>query len=93
MTPLQSRALTFIKEYIATHGHSPKYDDICAHLGIKSKSGITRLMDILELRGKIVRSRGSPRSVEVVERRKCPNCGHDLAPTPASPRDSRLTVR
>ena len=66
MTPEQHKTLLFIGSYITERGYSPNYDEIAAHLGIASKSGVHRLVSSLERDGKITRSPNRARSIEVV---------------------------
>jgi len=45
----------------------PTYKDMCAHLGIKSKSGISYTMVSLEAKGFIQRGSGLPRSITILK--------------------------
>jgi SOS-response transcriptional repressor LexA len=69
LTPTQFRALHFIKEYIATNGYSPSYQEILIGIGNspKSRSAIFRIIRELAERGHIVFLRGRDRSIAVVE--------------------------
>ena len=67
MTPRQFDALTFVREFWATKGHSPSYDEIREGLGLKSKSGIWVLLNALEDQGYIARTFNQHRSVTPVE--------------------------
>lgn len=53
LTPLQDRALGFIRGYIAEHGLSPSYTEIMGGLGLASKSSAHRLVHGLARRGLI----------------------------------------
>lgn len=63
MTPREKEALDFIKSYHGEKGYPPSYDEIAGHLGIKSKSGVNRMVVSLEEQGKIRRITG-PRDVK-----------------------------
>jgi len=67
MTPKQAECLKFIKSYIEQHGYSPSYADMLDHLGVKSKSGIHRIVSGLEANGKIRRVYGRSRYIEIVD--------------------------
>lgn len=68
MTPRQSRCLAFIRTYATEHdGESPSYDQIAAGLGLRSKSGVWRMIEALEGRGFIRRMPGHARAIEIVD--------------------------
>jgi repressor LexA len=70
MTPLTARQallMDFLRSTFAESGRCPSYDQMAAHIGIKSKSGIHRLLESLEGRGAIRRMAGKIRSIEIVE--------------------------
>lgn len=67
LTKVQSSALHFIATYTSEHkGCSPSHDDIRRHLGLASKSGVTRVLKGLEQRGFVRRNPYQARSLEVV---------------------------
>lgn len=67
MTPHQAKTLEFLKTYSAQrNGVMPSFDEIAAHLGIRSKSGVSRIMDALVDRGMIRRSHLA-RSIAIVK--------------------------
>lgn len=67
MTPSQRDTLAFITGYIArTGGVPPTYDEIAAHLGLKSKSGIHRLIAGLVERGHIEKRPHLKRCIRVI---------------------------
>lgn len=78
MTPRQAETLAFVKEYTARNGHSPNYDEIAAHLGIRSKSGVVRLVDALVAQRRLAKLPHRGRALVVVDTRHvcCPKCGH-----------------
>lgn len=67
LTARQSECLTFLKEWIATNGVPPSTDEISLGLGLKSKSGVTRLLDGLVERGAIRRIRNRARAIEIID--------------------------
>jgi len=69
MTPTQCKLLEYLTKYIGDHaGEAPTFNMMKDHLGIRSKSGIHRLLTALEERGKIRRLRNRARSIELLER-------------------------
>lgn len=67
LTPRQRQLLDFITDYIDCEGCSPSYDEMQAHLGLKSKSGITRLVNGLAWRGWVTQQKHQYRSVRPIE--------------------------
>lgn len=66
MTEMQKECLGFITDYFLERSVSPSFDDIKTALGLKSKSGVHRLVTALEERGKIRRLPNRARSIEPV---------------------------
>jgi len=67
LTPTQAKCLQFIADYQAGHGGiAPSYDEIGAHMGIVSKSGVTRLIDQLEMHGRIARVPNRSRAITII---------------------------
>lgn len=73
LTAKQNQLLQFIQERLATSGVSPSFDEMKDALGLKSKSGVHRLINALEERGFIRRMANRARAIEIL---KTP----DLAP-------------
>lgn len=67
LTKKQHELLTFIDERIQSSGISPSFDEMKEALGLKSKSGIHRLITALEERGFLRRLRHRARALEVVK--------------------------
>lgn len=65
MTTRQLELLDFIKAYIAEHRTPPSYEEMMNAMGLKSKSGIHRIVKALVERGEIVQLRGRARSIEI----------------------------
>lgn len=66
LTNRQKATLTFVADYMAAHeGVSPSYDEIRNGLGLRSKSGVHRLITALAQRGHITRRRDRARSVAI----------------------------
>lgn len=76
MTPRQKRLLDFIRRFVAEHGLSPTYAQMQAELGLSSKSGAHRLVELLVEEGKLVRRPGRVRGIELP--------GVDLSAVPTS---------
>ncbi|OOG63612.1 LexA repressor [Ensifer sp. M14] len=68
LTPRQSELLSFIRSYSADkNGVSPTFDEMKDHLGLCSKSGISRMVAAMEERGAIRRLKNRARALVVVE--------------------------
>lgn len=68
LTPRQSELLGFIRSYSADkNGVSPTFDEMKDHLGLSSKSGISRMVAAMEERGAIRRLKNRARAIVVVE--------------------------
>ena len=66
LTRKQHQLLTFINKWLETHGVSPSFDEMKEALGLKSKSGIHRLITGLEEREFIRRLPHRARALEVL---------------------------
>lgn len=80
LTPQQLQLLTFIRSEIDAGRPSPTFDEMRVVTGLKSKSGISRLVRGLESRGHIVRAKNSPRSIGLPppQRTLCDLCRHPI---------------
>ncbi|MCB1833023.1 MAG: transcriptional repressor LexA [Geminicoccaceae bacterium] len=67
LTQRQLQLLRFVHDYLEEHGVCPSFDEMRAALGLKSKSGIHRLVSGLEERGFIRRLAYRARAVEVLK--------------------------
>lgn len=67
LTSQQARLLAFIRAHIAEQGFSPSFDEMTQAMGLRSKSGIHRLISGLEERGFIRRIPNRARCIELVE--------------------------
>lgn len=67
LTKKQNQLLKFIHEHLSEHGVSPSFDEMKEALGLKSKSGIHRLITALEERGFIRRLAHRARALEVIK--------------------------
>lgn len=65
ITARMRECLAFIDRYIREKGVSPSYDEICLHMGLKSKAGVTRLLISLQERGMINRLPNRARALEL----------------------------
>ncbi|MEL0012786.1 MAG: MarR family transcriptional regulator, partial [Alphaproteobacteria bacterium] len=66
LTRKQHQLLTFINERLNATGVAPSFDEMKEALGLKSKSGIHRLITGLEERGFIRRLAHRARALEVL---------------------------
>lgn len=66
MTEMQKECLGFITDYYLEKSIPPSFDEIKSALGLRSKSGVHRLIVALEERGKICRLPNRARSVKPV---------------------------
>lgn len=75
----QDKLLKFIRAHVETHGGSPSFSEMQAHLGLASKSGIARLIEMLERCGLIRRRERRANGIELLQTEDyhLPNCGCD----------------
>ena len=66
LTPKQRELLLFINNHLTEYGISPSFDEMRDALGLRSKSGIHRLIHGLEERGFIKRMPQRARALEVI---------------------------
>lgn len=63
----QNELLAFIQNFqIVNDGVSPSFDEMADAVGLKSKSGVHRLLSALEERGQIARLRARPRAIQII---------------------------
>ncbi|UTW54043.1 transcriptional repressor LexA [Kordiimonas sp. SCSIO 12610] len=67
LTSKQHQLLVFIQERLEENGISPSFDEMKDALGLKSKSGVHRLINALEERGFIKRMANRARALEVLK--------------------------
>lgn len=67
LTKRQREAFDFIRGYIADNGISPTMGEINVGLGLRSRSGVLKLINRLVDRGAITKMDGRARSIAVVE--------------------------
>lgn len=80
LTTMQLKTLRFIIGRIdATGGVSPTLREIATHLGHRSMSGVSRVLEGLEARGWISRRSHRGRSITVLKRPPAPKAVHELA--------------
>jgi SOS-response transcriptional repressor LexA len=65
MTPLQRKALDFVKQYVAVAGHSPSYDEIGASLG-RARSQVHAIVNALVGQNHIVKTGRGDRNIQIV---------------------------
>ena len=66
LTRKQHDLLTHLIQYVETHNIAPSFEELCRATGLKSKSGIHRLMLALEERGYIARLHHRARAVAIL---------------------------
>ena len=67
MTRRQKQLIEFIGIYQDKHGISPSYDEMAEGLGLKSKSGVHRLVRALEEMGHIVHHHHRARAISIIK--------------------------
>lgn len=67
LTKKQAELFFFIKTFLAESGVGPSYDEMALAAGLKSKSGVHRLVTALEERQLIRRIPGRKRTIEVID--------------------------
>ena len=80
LTRKQHELLSFIDRHLRETGFSPSFDEMKDALGLRSKSGIHRLISALEERGFLQRRRHRARALEVLRMPEPPDA---VAATPA----------
>jgi repressor LexA len=68
ITPQQSKFLAFLTKHIMEKGCCPSYREIGKALGIKSTSGVSRLVSALVERGMLKREPDKARALEPTEK-------------------------
>jgi SOS-response transcriptional repressor LexA len=88
-TSRQHEYLEFIKKYMLRFGVSPAESDIQGHFLVSAPS-VHSMIQALERHGFIMRQRGVPRSIRLVDATDCAVCGgsHHLKGTNAGGRTS-----
>jgi DNA-binding MarR family transcriptional regulator len=66
LTAQQHTLLIYIGRYIEANGYPPSFDEMKDALGLRSKSGIHRLITALEERGAITRLSNRARAIEII---------------------------
>jgi repressor LexA len=67
LTRAQAELLAFIERFQAeNNGVSPSFDEMRQELGLGSKSGVHRLIEALEERGRIARQHNRARAIEIL---------------------------
>lgn len=69
MTPKQLRLFRFIDDYITENGGvAPSFSEMRGHMGLRSKSGVHRMVESLEASGWIWRGHYRSRSIRILKR-------------------------
>ncbi|UIY44116.1 LexA family protein [Methylobacterium radiotolerans] len=84
LTPIQQRLLDFITAEVEAGRPPPTFDEMKAHMGLRSKSGIHRVISALEERGRVRRLHNRARAIALTS-----GVGAPVAPPPAPSVDDR----
>ena len=76
MTKRQKDAFEFIERYINERGIAPTIDEIAAAIGLRSKSGVSRIVSGLVERGALIRFPNRARGIAVAEQRDIISVGY-----------------
>ena len=87
LTAKQRDLLNFLKQYQEDNDHAPSFDEMKNAIGLKSKSGIHRLVSALEERGYIRRLANRARAIEIIEE---PQASANQALQDNLPKDSNV---
>ncbi|MEP9376183.1 hypothetical protein ABLE91_05675 [Aquabacter sp. CN5-332] len=71
MTEAQHRAFRFICTYIEMRGRSPTFQEIADGIGLKTRSAVHRIVDILVSEDLISRALGRPCSIRLTAKAMC----------------------
>lgn len=66
LTPRQADLLAFLTERQHAGGAMPSYDEMAAAINLRSKSGVSRMIDEMVERGVVRRMPGRARAIEIV---------------------------
>jgi len=76
-TERQNKTLALIEDRFARNRPAPTCDEICAHLGLRSKSNAVRILRALERRGAIIRTPRNARAIQLINPVIiCPHCNN-----------------
>lgn len=67
ITKKQSQVLQFIDHYLSKYGYAPTYSEIAEHMGLASKSPVSKHIDALEAAGYIEKSAKSARGLRLLK--------------------------
>jgi repressor LexA len=79
LTRRQRDCLEIIKRYQQKNGYMPSFRDIADGLHISTKSRVHTLITALVERGHVRHIPAHTRTLEIIEDKACPNCGHPKA--------------
>lgn len=78
LTPHLLACKDFIRSTVKTQGFPPSQSEIMRAVGLKSKSGVNRLINELVERGHLRRWPRQARALEVIDEPDgCPHCGYE----------------
>lgn len=73
LTARMRQCLSAIEDHLRDRGIAPSYDELAEKLGLRSKSGIHRLVISLEERGLVRRLPGRARALEIIKPQTVPS--------------------
>jgi len=77
LTVKQAKLLEFLSKSLKNNKISPSFDEMRLYLGLKSKSGVHRLISSLEERGFIKRLHNKARAIKIIRDDEVVNTDHD----------------
>ena len=77
LTAKQRELLNFLQRYQDEFDHAPSFEEMKDAIGLKSKSGIHRLVSALEERGHIRRLANRARAIEIIDTNQAVSSGQD----------------
>ena len=94
ITPREADLLAFLKSHSGGTGLMPSFQEMQDALGLKSKSGVHRLIEGLEQRGRIRRMKGHARAIEILDKEPVDlRAAQQHAAAYDQRHDDRLTLR
>ncbi len=90
LTKRQGECLAIIQARITQTGMAPSFNEIATGLGIRSKSGVYRIVSALERRGRIRRLPNMARAIEVLQPEAANDRGHNVR---LNPEITRIVVK
>jgi repressor LexA len=71
-SPRQADTLRFLVAHFKAHGYAPTFEEIAAHLGIRSRNAVNDHLDGLERKGFIQRTPMKSRAIRILREEEQP---------------------